>query len=146
MIDFRKVWIIPVFATWIFSAGCDKKKVALQPPPPHPMPTSQLPTRRPRTTGQTTRTTPPPPAAPAPESNISRYPDKATRDRIDTLLARISDAYFDYDKHTLRPDAVQTLQADATELRDIFKEYPEYKLVIEGTRRARLGRIQHRLR
>jgi peptidoglycan-associated lipoprotein len=48
------------------------------------------------------------------------------------LLARISDAYFDYDKHELRPDAVKTLQADSTELRDILKDYPNYKLVIEG--------------
>ena len=68
---------------------------------------------------------------PAPAA-ASRYPDKATRDRIDTLLGRISDAYFDYDKHELRPDAVQTLQADSKELRDILKDYPNYKLVIEG--------------
>jgi peptidoglycan-associated lipoprotein len=59
-------------------------------------------------------------------------PDAATRARIDQLLARIEDAYFDYDKHTLRPDAIQALQADSSELRDILKDYPEYKLTIEG--------------
>ena len=48
------------------------------------------------------------------------------------LLGRISDAYFDYDKHTLRADAVEALQKDSTDLRDILKDYPDYKLTIEG--------------
>jgi peptidoglycan-associated lipoprotein len=65
--------------------------------------------------------------APAP-----RYPNTATRARIDELLARIEDAYFDYNKHTLRPDAINALQADSTELRDILKDFPDYKLTIEG--------------
>ena len=49
-----------------------------------------------------------------------------------SLLARIEDAYFDYDQHTLRPDAIKALQADSTELRDILKDYPDYKLTVEG--------------
>jgi peptidoglycan-associated lipoprotein len=65
--------------------------------------------------------------APAP-----RYPNAATQARIDELLARIEDAYFDYNKHTLRPDAINALQADSTELRDILKDFPDYKLTIEG--------------
>ena len=69
----------------------------------------------------------PAPAAPAP-----RYPNAATRARIDELLARIEDAYFDYDKASLRPDALKALQADSTELRDILKDFPDYKLTIEG--------------
>jgi peptidoglycan-associated lipoprotein len=59
-------------------------------------------------------------------------PDAKTRARIDELLARIEDAYFDYDKSNLRPDAVKALQGDSTELRDILKDYPDYKLTIEG--------------
>ena len=59
-------------------------------------------------------------------------PNAETRARIDTLLARIEDAYFDYDQHTLRPDAIKALQADSSELRDILKDYPTYKLTIEG--------------
>jgi peptidoglycan-associated lipoprotein len=62
----------------------------------------------------------------------SSYPDKTTRDRIDVLLGRISDAYFDYNKHSLRPDALKTLEKDSVELRDILKQYPDYKLVVEG--------------
>jgi peptidoglycan-associated lipoprotein len=66
-------------------------------------------------------------AAPAP-----RYPDAATRARIDELLGHIQDAYFDYDRHTLRDDAVKTLAADSKELATILKQYPEYKLRVEG--------------
>jgi peptidoglycan-associated lipoprotein len=59
-------------------------------------------------------------------------PDAATRKRIDELLARIEDAYFDYDKATLRSDAIEALRKDSNELRDILKDYPDYKLRIEG--------------
>lgn len=48
------------------------------------------------------------------------------------MLARISDAYFNYNEATLRPDAVKTLNADSTELRDILKNYPDFKLTIQG--------------
>ncbi len=59
-------------------------------------------------------------------------PDAATRQQIDTLLARIQDAYFDYDKHHLRPDAESTLQADAKTLSDIIRQYPDFKLRVTG--------------
>jgi peptidoglycan-associated lipoprotein len=59
-------------------------------------------------------------------------PNAQTRARIDTLLGRIEDAYFDYDQHNLRPDAIKALEADSTELRDILKDYPDYKLTVEG--------------
>jgi peptidoglycan-associated lipoprotein len=69
------------------------------------------------------------PVASAPRS---QYPDAATRARINELLAKIEDAYFNYNEATLRPDATKTLNADSTELRDILKDYPAYKLTIEG--------------
>ena len=59
-------------------------------------------------------------------------PDAATRARIDDLLAKIEDAYFDYNKASLRPDAMTALKADSTELRDILKDYPDYKITIQG--------------
>lgn len=61
-----------------------------------------------------------------------RMPNAATRARIDELLAKIEDAYFDYNKASLRPDALTALQADSAELRDILKDYPAYKLTIQG--------------
>ena len=59
-------------------------------------------------------------------------PDAATRARIEELLKRIQDAYFDYNKHTLRSDAETALQADAKTLADILRQYPDYKLTVEG--------------
>jgi peptidoglycan-associated lipoprotein len=121
------VWVTAV-ALSMFAAGCAKKKVAAAPPPP-PAPAAQSApsTPAPQPVREAERT--PPPAAPAAKPT---YPDAATRARIDQLLARIEDAYFDYDKHTLRADAVKALQGDSTELRDILKDYPAYKLTIEG--------------
>ncbi|HEX3745390.1 MAG TPA: peptidoglycan-associated lipoprotein Pal [Bryobacteraceae bacterium] len=121
------VMVVAVAA--MIGVGCAKKKVAAQAPPP-PASTSNSAQQSSNTeTARSMNNTPAP--APAPPQT-SRMPNAQTRARIDTLLARIEDAYFDYDKHTLRPDAITALQADSTELRDILKDYPDYKLTIEG--------------
>ncbi len=122
----REVAVIALATLTMVVAGCAKKKVAAATPaPPQPAPAVQsTPASQPRATAST--------SAPAAETRKPDYPDAATRARIDQLLARIEDAYFDYDKHTLRPDAVKTLAADSKELRDILKDYPNYKLTVEG--------------
>lgn len=127
MLRSRGVFLIAVAAVSI-GAGCAKKKVAtVTPATPQQTaaPQSTPPAAQPRQEA-TVR-----PAPPAPTVRPAT-PDAATRARIDQLLARIEDAYFDYDKHTLRADAIETLRKDSTELRDILKDYPDYKLTIEG--------------
>jgi peptidoglycan-associated lipoprotein len=123
----RELVLFAIAAVALSGAACAKKKVAAAPPP------------APQSVAEASKSTPnqqPERAvAPAPVNSgtpESRFPDAATRARIDQLLAKIEDAYFDYNQHTLRPDAVQALQADSTELRDILKDYPDYKLTIEG--------------
>jgi peptidoglycan-associated lipoprotein len=130
MTNFCKLLVAPLTFSCMLGVGCAKKQVALR-PPPQPQPTVTASNREAATT---TRSTPPisAPVTATPAPTKSNYPDQATRDRIDTLLGRISDAYFDYDQHSLRPDAVSTLQADSIELRDILKQYPNYKLMIQG--------------
>ena len=64
--------------------------------------------------------------------SASNMPDAATKARIEDLLKRIQDAYFDYNKHILRSDAQAALQADAKTLADILRQYPDYKLTVEG--------------
>lgn len=59
-------------------------------------------------------------------------PDAATRARIQDLLNRIQDAYFDFDKHNLRPDAETALRSDAQTLSEIIRQYPDFKLTVEG--------------
>ena len=120
--------LIAVAAVALFAAGCAKKKVAVAPPPPPPPAAAPAVTSRPTPPPARTATTQPPAAT----TQAPRYPNAATRTRIDQLLAKIEDAYFDYDKYSLRPDALKALQADSTELRDILKDYPDYKLTIEG--------------
>jgi peptidoglycan-associated lipoprotein len=112
----------------IASVACEKK-VAKAPPPPPPPARESAPA--------TVASTPsrPAPAAPyrAPAAQTTpRMPDAATRARIQELLDRIQDAYFDYDKHTIRPDAQAALNSDAQTLGEIVKQYPDFHLTVEG--------------
>jgi peptidoglycan-associated lipoprotein len=117
-----------VAAAAVSLGACAKKKVAAATPAP-PAPAAQQTPARPAAQPTHAAATPAPAARPAQRSSM---PDAATRARIDQLLARIEDAYFDYNKHTLRPDAITALKQDSSELRDILKDYPAYKLTIEG--------------
>ena len=117
-----------VLSAGILSQGCAKKVAATVPPAPAPSAATSAPAAA--TARQTPAATPS--QRPATAAARSNMPDAATRKRIDELLARIEDAYFDYNRHNLRPDAIEALKSDSTELRDILKNYPDYNLVIEG--------------
>jgi peptidoglycan-associated lipoprotein len=109
-------------------AACTKKTVAKSTPPvPAPPAQTQSPAE-PRSTPAEPRATPTETAAATP----ARMPDTATRARIQELLDRIQDAYFDYNQKTLRPDAETALKSDATTLSEIVKQYPDFKLTVEG--------------
>ena len=112
---------------FVFGTACARKKVAVKTPPPAPAAASSQPAPAAAPASAPVAETDHPVAETRP-----RYPDAATRARIDELIARIQDAYFDYDRHTLRPDAVKTLNADSTELANILKQYPDYKLQVQG--------------
>jgi peptidoglycan-associated lipoprotein len=108
-----------------FSA-CEKKVAATPPPPPY------------KATADTSAPTRAVPAQSPARNEVaasnerSRMPDAATRATIQELLNHIQDAYFDYDKHTLRPDAEDALKRDAQTLSDIIRQYPDFKLTVEG--------------
>lgn len=126
----KRLVILAVAATAMIGVGCAKKKVAVQaaPPPAPPAAVAERPQPAPQPVRAAVSTPAPAPVAQQP----ARMPDAPTRARIDTLLARIEDAYFDYDQHNLRPDAIKALEGDSSELRDILKDYPDYKLTVEG--------------
>jgi peptidoglycan-associated lipoprotein len=120
---------VAIAALSLFGSACAKKQVAVKTAPPPvqiqaPAPAAAVvqpaPTPAPRQTQPVAQNTP------------SRMPDAVTRARIDELLGRIQDAYFDYNRHTLRDDAVKTLNADSKELAQIMSQYPDYKLKVEG--------------
>ena len=108
-------------------SGCSKKTAVNPPPPPFQgnmasnsaSPRSSTPQAPARSEAAATNTQ-------------SRMPDAATRATIQELLNRIQDAYFDYDKHTLRPDAEAALKQDARTLAEIVRQYPDFKLTVEG--------------
>jgi peptidoglycan-associated lipoprotein len=110
------------------STACKKKTVAVSTPPPpaaaqQTQPTPTAPAQRPAPAPRETART---------EPTRSRMPDAVTKQKIEDLLARINDVYFDYNQHSLRPDAEAALKADAQTLSDILKQYPDFKLRVEG--------------
>jgi peptidoglycan-associated lipoprotein len=120
--------LVAIAAIAMLTAACAKKKVtAATPTAPTPA-AAAAETPKPARSPERAAVA----STPAPTAPRSSYPDAKTRVRIDQLLAKIEDAYFDYDKASLRDDATKTLHADSTELRDILKDYPDYKLTIEG--------------
>jgi len=121
--------VLTAVAALSIASGCAKKKVAAATPPAAPQATASEPSRPAPAPARSEASAPASTPAPTPRSNM---PDAATRARIDQLLAKIEDAYFDYDRHALRPDAIEALKGDSSELRDILKDYPDYKLTIEG--------------
>jgi peptidoglycan-associated lipoprotein len=54
------------------------------------------------------------------------------RQTLNERLAKVEDAFFDYDKSTIRPDASTALKDDVAVIRDILAAYPSQKLLIEG--------------
>lgn len=115
-----------VASVCLLGVGCKKKVAASLPPPPPPVNTPAHSTPAPERTASVTR------APEAPAQSTPRMPNAETRARIQELLDRIQDAYFDYDKHNIRPDAEKALQADAKTLTDIISQYPNFKLAVEG--------------
>ena len=111
-----------------FSAVACKKKVVAKATQPTPAPVAAVTTAAP-TPAPRQEATRPQETATAPRD---RMPDAATRARIQDLLDRIEDAYFDYDKKTLRPDAEAALKGDVGTLAEIIKQYPDFKLTVEG--------------
>ncbi|HEX6896188.1 MAG TPA: OmpA family protein [Bryobacteraceae bacterium] len=106
-----------------------KKNVAAKPPQaPAPVAASTPQTRSNPSSERSSASNTPQRAS----NSRSNMPDAATRAQIQDLLNRIQDAYFDYDKHTIRPDAQATLKTDAQTLADIIRQYPDFKLTVEG--------------
>jgi peptidoglycan-associated lipoprotein len=129
MQNIRYTNLIAVAVLCVLGTACAKKQIAVAKAPPAPTvdsipapPADVAPAPAPRQTPVQQAAPPAPPA----------YPDSAIRARIDELIGHIQDAYFDYDAHTLRSDAITTLAVDSKELAVILQQYPGYKLKIEG--------------
>ena len=131
MYNTRALALATAVAFSMLGAGCAKKKAAAAWPPAIPAATRATGPQTASATTSPNSSTKPVTISSAPSTAASQ-PTKAEQVRIDQLLAKIQDAYFDYDRHSLRSNAVKALSADVTELQQIIKNYPSYKLTIEG--------------
>ena len=118
----------------LIAAGCHKPKPVAQgttqiaapvapPAPPPPPPVQQAkatPVAKPAPQQQ---------AAPAP---VQAKLTPAQRADLNKLLEKLADAFFDYNQTAIRPDASTTMASNVNAIRDILKDYPTEKLLIEG--------------
>lgn len=63
----------------------------------------------------------------SPEKN-----DRKPRETITQQIEHLQDAYFDYDKNDIRPDAQTALTANAAALKQIFADFPTASIIVEG--------------
>jgi peptidoglycan-associated lipoprotein len=120
---------LPIMLVSLWTLGC-AKKVAVATPAPAAAPVARqvepVPEARPVAARNPVRQ-----AAPT-DVATNRVPSAETKARIQDLLNRIQDAYFDYNENKLRPDAETALRSDAATLSQILHDYPDYKLTVEG--------------
>jgi len=130
-----KTTVLFVTGLCLFVTGCAKKQVATTGGTPQ----IQAPVAPPAPP-------PPPPAAkvqppkPAPQQQAAVQPPAAApkkltpqqRTDLNLLLAKLADAFFDYNQTSIRADASTTLAGNVTAIRNILTEYPAEKLLIEG--------------
>ncbi|MBI4905466.1 MAG: OmpA family protein [Acidobacteria bacterium] len=109
-------------------AACSKKKpvAAAVPNTPKPAPTAAP--SNPAPQRQTAARTNAPATVSTPRTDGDAKIQKAIRD----LNSLLSDAFFDFDKYTLRPDAVKTLTESGKVLREAMTEDRRIVLTIEG--------------
>jgi peptidoglycan-associated lipoprotein len=65
-----------------------------------------------------------------PAPTVAAAPARKSLDEL--LSTETKDAFFDYDKSSLRPDARAALSSDATALKDIFQSFQGAKITVEG--------------
>ena len=116
--------------TVLFTAGCHKAPpVSAKAVPPPPAPVAAAPAPQPAAR-PAAAPAPAPPPAPAPVRPTTMTAQE--RETLNQSLARLSDALFDYDKATIRPDASTTLSTDVGVVKRILSNYPNQKLLVEG--------------
>ncbi len=131
-----KTTVLLVTGLCLIATGCKPKAVATgggttqiaapvappEAPKPKPQPTPTAKAEAPKPVTQAK-------AQPAAEAK-KLTPQQRTD--LNTLLAKLADAFFDYNQTTIRADASTTLGANVTAIRNILAEYPTEKLLIEG--------------
>jgi peptidoglycan-associated lipoprotein len=109
------------------TTACQKKVVATAPQPVPPA--VETPVAKQDPPVRTAAAAPEPARAPQPERHDHAAEVATFADELRRLMR---DAYFDYDRHSIRPDAQEILSKNAQALRDLFAKYPDVTATIEG--------------
>ena len=127
----QKTLAVLGFAVMLTTAACSKKApvAASHPPDATPVAPSEAPASRPPAQRQA-QAQPGQPMAPVTKPMAQMTP--AERATLNSELAKLADALFDYDKATVRDDAAAALKDDVGVIRNIMANYPNQKLIIEG--------------
>ena len=129
-----KTTVLLVTVLCVFGVGCKKKAVATTGGTPQ-VQAPVAPPAPPKPAPQQAKAEPAKPQAPAPQQPKPAEPKKLTpqqRADLNALLAKLADAFFDYNQSTIRTDATAALDQNVGVIRDILKDYPTEKLLIEG--------------
>jgi peptidoglycan-associated lipoprotein len=117
-------------AVLLFTAACSHKVVAAKPtadPVKQPTQTASAPTGQLATRDNST-----PAARPTAPPRTNNGITPAERASLNQSLARMEDALFDYDKASIRPDAMKALQEDVNVIKTTLAKYPTEVVKIEG--------------
>ncbi len=106
-------------------AGCKKHVAAVKPTPPAPAAVAEAPRPAPAEPRRAERPAPTPTPTPV-------VAEQSHKKSLSELLAELQDAYFDFDKFNLRPDAQSALTQDSKELSQILRDNAALRLAIEG--------------
>ncbi len=129
--DYSRLAVVGLLSLSTFTA-CHKAVPITQTPAPIPVATP-APVEQVRATPTVVNRTPTPTATPTkPQPTQSAKLTPQERETLNASLARLEDALFDYDRASIRPDAMNALRSDVEVIRGILSNYPAQKLVIEG--------------
>lgn len=117
-------------AVLLFTAACTHRDAAVKAPTPV-APTVQTPSTPSPQLASRDNTTAAPRTAPAARTNNGNI-TPAERATLNQSLAHMEDALFDYDKATIRPDAMRALQEDVNVIKTTLARYPNEVVKIEG--------------
>ena len=120
-------------ASFLSIAACHKKVPVASAPQVQPpvQAATAAPVQQPPL-AQRTNTPPPAQRQPTQTATAPAKMPAAVRTNLNERLAKLEDALFDYDKATIRDDAMTALKSDVSVIRDILAGYPSQKLLIEG--------------
>ncbi len=99
-------------------------------PVPTPIAPGPQPGQQPSNSGREVAPVSTVPANPVPLTSEDR--EREIAQAVKAFNAALEDAFFDFDRHSLRPDAAEALSKDASLLRDAMQTDPSLVLIVEG--------------